>query len=119
MSIDEKLEPCPFCGDMPDGEVAIHNSIKPDTFLLYCCYVRIEKQTKAEAIKAWNQRQGVPALLAEIDKQKEVSKEAVIMSSEANELIAGIHKGGFCCDFLQVRVNRFEKAIKELTEDGS
>lgn len=52
----EELKPCPFCGLQPEAEWVQHNSVKPDSVLVYCCYVSIDKPNEEEAIKAWNTR---------------------------------------------------------------
>ena len=52
----EELKPCPFCGLQPEAEWVQHNSVKPDSVLVYCCYVSIEADTEKKAFKIWNTR---------------------------------------------------------------
>ena len=52
----EELKPCPFCGEQPEAEWVQHNSVKPDSVLVYCCYVSIEADTEKKAFKLWNTR---------------------------------------------------------------
>ena len=51
-----KLKSCPFCGYQPEAEWVQHNSIKPDSVLIYCCYVSIEAADEDKAAEIWNTR---------------------------------------------------------------
>ena len=52
----EELKPCPFCGEQPEAEWVTHNSVKPDSVMIYCCYVSMDKPNEEAAAKAWNTR---------------------------------------------------------------
>jgi len=65
---NEKLKPCPFCGDVPDVDNPATFQSNQGTkwgFVVCCCngpevrtgYGPVD-EWKAEAIAAWNQREG-------------------------------------------------------------
>ena len=55
MSETEELKPCPFCGEA-DIRTDFDRREWTHYAVCYGCFCRLEKDTKEEAIKAWNTR---------------------------------------------------------------
>lgn len=58
-SKNDEIKTCPFCNRLPEPELFCHNSIKPDSWYIYCdCgKVKIEdKESLEKVLLEWNDR---------------------------------------------------------------
>ena len=78
--MSNKLKPCPFCGGAATVELQMHNSVRPDDYVVGCeefnCRITTiaESATKQGAIDKWNIRatdQQNEALLAQVEELRE------------------------------------------------
>jgi len=62
------LLPCPFCGDLPEIKLYTHNSVKPDSWYVWCNCGMAQAEDyaiKNEAIVVWDTRTVTTSSIAE------------------------------------------------------
>jgi hypothetical protein len=56
---DDEIKHCPFCGRLPEPELFSHNSIKPDSWYIYCDCGKVsikDCETLEDTLIEWNKR---------------------------------------------------------------
>jgi hypothetical protein len=58
-NINDEIKHCPFCGRLPEPELFSHNSIKKDSWFIFCDCGKVsikDCKTLEDALKEWNKR---------------------------------------------------------------